>query len=92
MGLDEVGERVREQLAERLGFDCLDVIEDAKTYRATFGLRDRGKVLASALARLPIRRSLCDDLLVCGAIAGLWGRPSRWDPGGRSGGVMVALF
>lgn len=92
LGLDEVGERVREQLAERLGLDCLDVIEEARAYRAAIGLRGRGRVIARMLARLPIRRSLCDDLLVCGSIAGLWGRPSRWDPGGPVGGVLLPLF
>jgi hypothetical protein len=92
LGLTDMNQRIQEQLAERLGVAALDLIEAARTYRTAVGWRDRGKVIAGLLERLPIRRCLCDDLLVCGAIAGLWGRPSRWDPGGPLGGVVVSLF
>ncbi len=92
LGLSDVTQRVREQLSEHLGVAFLDLEEASRAYRQAFGWRDRGQAIARLLELLPIRRSLCDDLLVCGAIAGLWGRPSRWDPGGPLGGVMVSAF
>lgn len=92
LGLIGVEQRVRERLAELLGLDCLDLVEAARAFRQTRQWTDRGALIMRLLERLPLRRSLCDDLLVCGAIAGLWGRPSRWDPGGPLGGVMVSLF
>lgn len=92
LGLTEVEQRVREQLAERLGLAAMDVIEAARSHQRSTLWSGRGRVIARLLVRLPAGRSLCDALLACGAIAGLWGRPSRWDPGGPLGGVMVSLF
>lgn len=90
LGLIEVEQR--ERIADRIGVATMDVVEAARSYHSAPRWRERGWVLTRLLERLPIRRSLCDQVLVCGAIAGLWGRPSRWDPGGPLGGVMVTLF
>lgn len=92
LGLTAAEDRVREQIAERLGVAAMDLIAEARAYRTATGPRARALAITRTLERLPIRRCLCDDLLVCGAIAGLWGRPSRWDPGGPRGGVLRALF
>jgi hypothetical protein len=92
LGLIGVEQREREQIAERLGVAGMDLIEAARSYTSASRWHERGRVLTRLLETLPIRRSLCDEVLVCGAIAGLWGRPSRWDPGGPLGGVMVTPF
>jgi hypothetical protein len=92
LGLTAAEDRVREQLAECLGLATMDLIAEARAYRAATGPHARALAIERTLERLPVRRRLCDDLLVCGAIAGLWGRPSRWDPGGPQGGVLRALF
>jgi hypothetical protein len=92
LGLTDVERRVREQLAERLGLATMDLIEAARSYQRSTLWRGRGRIIARLLERLPTGRALCDALLACGAIGGLWGRPSRWDPGGPLGGVMVSSF
>lgn len=92
LGLTDVEQRVREQLAERLGLAAMDLIEAARSYQRSPLWSGRGRIIARLLGRLPTGRSLCDALLACGAIGGLWGRPSRWDPGGPLGGVMVSSF
>jgi hypothetical protein len=92
LGLAEMDSGTRERIAERLGVACLEVLDRARGYRWAQTFRVQGRLIVESLERLPVRRSLCDDLLVCGAIAGLWGRPSRWDPGGPAGGVLRPLF
>ena len=92
LGLTEVTERVQERLSEQLGLDCLEIREQARAYRTAKGPQSRGQVIEGILAGLPLRSCLVDDLLAGGCIAGLWGRPSRWDPGGPAGGVLRPLF
>jgi hypothetical protein len=76
-------QRYREQMAGMLGVSALHVLEGARRFRSSRGYRERGRAVMALLARLPTPRSLGERLLAAGAIAGLWGRPSRWDPGGR---------
>jgi hypothetical protein len=78
-------QRYREQMAGMLGVPALHVLEGARHFRNSRGYRERGRVVLALLARLPTLRSLGERILAAGAIAGLWGRPSRWDPGGRGG-------
>jgi hypothetical protein len=81
---DGEGERrAREQIAETLGVPALRLRDGAQRFRQGRGYRERGRAVMALLARLPTPRSLGERLLAAGAIAGLWGRPSRWDPGGR---------
>lgn len=92
LGLAAVDERSRERLAEQIGIAALDVMEAARAFERSLGLRDRGTAIVGLLGKLPVGQRLCDDLLVCGAIIGRWGRPLRWEVGGPLGGVMRALL
>jgi hypothetical protein len=77
-------QRHREQMAETLGVPALHLLEGARRFRLSRGYRERGRAVVEVLQQLPVPRSLSERLLAAGAIAGLWGRPSRWDPGGRT--------
>jgi hypothetical protein len=76
-------QRHREQMAEALGVPTLRLREGTQRYRQSRGYRERGRAVMDVVQQLPTPRSLNDRILAAGAIAGLWGRPSRWDPGGR---------
>lgn len=76
-------ERSRERIASALDVPHLTLRDAARDFASARGYRSRGAAVVSVLDRLAPRRSLVDDLSYCGAVAGLWGRPSRWDPGGR---------
>lgn len=92
LGLVAVDDRSRERLAEQIGVAALDVMEAARAFERSLGLRDRGKAIVELLGKLPVSQRLCDDLLVCGAVIGRWGRPLRWEVGGPLGGVLRALL
>jgi hypothetical protein len=77
-------DRDRERIAAALDIPHLTLRDAAHDFASAGGYRSRGAVVVSVLDRLALRRSLADDLSYCGAVAGLWGRPSRWDPGGRT--------
>jgi hypothetical protein len=74
------GSRVRESIAVALRVPALALHEAAASYPARGRWRDRAGALLSLL-RLSLRGK-ADVLLTAGHIGGLWGRPSRWDPGG----------
>jgi hypothetical protein len=80
----ETSDRAREQIAFALDVPHLALRDAARDFTSAGGYRSRGAAIVSVLDRLAPRRSLVDDLSYCGAVAGLWGRPSRWDPGGRT--------
>jgi len=90
LGIDPVADNAedephyREQIAETLGVPALRLRDGAQRYRLSRGYRERGRAVLKVLQQLPTPRSLAERLLAAGAIAGLWGRPSRWDPGGRT--------
>jgi len=90
LGIDPVANNAedephyREQIAETLGVPALRLRDGAQRYRLSRGYRERGRAVLKVLQQLPTPRSLAERLLAAGAIAGLWGRPSRWDPGGRT--------
>jgi hypothetical protein len=91
LGLVAQDSRSREQIAEQLGLAALEVMDAARVYTCARGLTERGRVIVGLVDRLPKRRRLYDDLLVCGALIGHWGRPMRWEAGGPLGGVLRAL-
>jgi hypothetical protein len=76
-------EPVRDQIADALWLPRLAARASARAYSMTRRLRDRSAVLLSLLVRVPLVRRRA-GLLVAGQLAGLWGRPSRWDPGGQT--------
>lgn len=71
----------REQLARQLDVPSLVLIEGARFFVEARGYQARGAVIAKVLRQLPQRPCLADDLVAAGHVAGLWGRPSWWDPG-----------
>lgn len=73
-------ERRRERLAETLCVPLLTLHEAPReSWHAGGSWTDRGQQIARVLreVREPAR------LLLAGEVGGLWGRPSRWDPGGH---------
>ena len=81
LGLDlATPERTRERLAATLSVPLLTLREAARqSWHAGGSWTERGLQLERVLleVREPVR------LLLAGEVAGLWGRPSRWDPGGH---------
>ena len=88
----EMTPSTREQLAWQLGVPCLVLIAASQSLAGFRGYRARGQVVVRIMRQLPVRPRLVDDLVAAGYVAGLWGRPSRWDPGGAGGGVLRPLF
>ena len=76
-----LSEPVRDHIADALWLPRLAARVSARVYSTSRLLRDRGAVVLELLARIPLARCRA-GLLVAGQRAGLWGRPSRWDPGG----------
>jgi hypothetical protein len=71
-----------EQVSRQLGTPTLTLVEAGGRWSSARGYRSRGAAIVSVLERLPWSEQLGDRILAAGAIGGLWGRPSRWDPGG----------
>jgi len=73
--------RLRERLSSVLGVPALSLHEAAATYGADRSWRARARTLMRVVSQvLAAGRPFL--LLHAGQVAGLWGRPSRWDPGG----------
>jgi hypothetical protein len=73
----------REPMARRLGVPTLVLVEQARRWKEAHGYRERGAAIARVLAEMEVSRSVSDRLMCAGALAGLWGQPSCWDPVGR---------
>jgi hypothetical protein len=76
-----VPERGRDTIADTLWVPRLAVREGAQAYGASRRLCDRAAAVLTAWTRVPLIRRHA-GVFVAGYVAGLWGRPSRWDPGG----------
>ena len=76
-----LSEAVRDQIADALWVPRLAARASARVYGTARLLVERSALLLELLGRVPLARRRA-GLLVAGCIAGLWGRPSRWDPGG----------
>lgn len=88
LGVGAMVEHLRELVAARLGVPLLELREASRAYANSSCWQERAEAVVRVLARLPARRILGEQLLACGAVAGIWGRPMRWDPGGW----LQALF
>jgi hypothetical protein len=75
-------EAVREALAACLGVPLLLLHEARRRYQASRSWRARAGAVMDVMRRLGARRRLPELWSRAGYLAGLWGRPSRWDPGG----------
>lgn len=82
LGLDlGLGERTRERIASALDVPLLRLRDrPATSWRSGGSWTDRGRAVGAVLEQ--VREPT--QLLLAGHVAGLWGRPSRWDPGGRT--------
>ena len=65
-----------------LGTPTLTLVEAGAQWSMAGGYRSRGAAIERVLESLPSSEHLGDRMLAAGAVGGLWGRPSRWDPGG----------
>ena len=82
----------RVHIARQLEVPTVDVLDASQDYAAAAGYRERGRAIRRVLLCLAPRPRLAADLLAAGHVAGLWGRPSRWDPGGPAGrGVLRSV-
>jgi hypothetical protein len=79
----QVRQRQREQVAQVLGIALLVLLDGAAGFAAS-GYRGRGRAIVAVLSELTIGAQLGDRLLASGSAMGLWGEPSRWDPGGEA--------
>lgn len=77
----EVEEEMSQRIAECLGVAWLVLSDQRSVYQSAPTYLDRGAAIVEVLKLLPVDRSLAHRLLTAGFIAGLWGRPKRWDPG-----------
>lgn len=75
--------RHREGMARRLGVPTLLLVGQARRWSEARGYQERGSAIALVLAEMEASRTISDRLMCAGEIEGLWGVPSRWDPGGR---------
>jgi len=71
--------RMREQLASALRLPALVLHEAASALSHAAGWRGKATLIVPLLERC---LDAAERLLIAGHVAGLWGRPSRWDPGG----------
>lgn len=80
LGLDvTLSARTEERVASALSMPLLTMREARSAYAAARSWTARGEAALRALGA--VERPA--GLLVAGHVAGLWGRPSRWDPGGQ---------
>jgi len=73
--------RLRERLSSVLGVPALTLHEAAAGYGANSSWRARAHTLMRVVSQV-LAAGRASVLLHAGQVAGLWGRPSRWDPGG----------
>lgn len=79
-----VGPRLREALATALGVALLVLCEASRAYEQARTWCARARVLMDVLQAVGARREQPELWFRVGHVAGLWGQPSRWDPGGSA--------
>jgi len=80
-GIDTgLADPARDIHAGELEMAALVLRDAARDWSEASGYRSRGTVVTSAMLGLPRGRCVLDRVLVAGALAGLWGRPYRWEP------------
>jgi len=77
----EIEDEACQRIAACLGIAWLALSDLRAVYQSAQTYLTRGPVIADVLEMVPVDRSLAHRLLTAGFIAGLWGRPKRWDPG-----------
>jgi hypothetical protein len=74
-----LSEQVRGRIADALSVPLLTLRAMAQTYAASRSMRERAGAVRRVLKYMDLARRRI-GLLVAGHFAGLWGRPSYWDP------------
>lgn len=82
------GARQQQAIADVLVVALLLLIEQAQQIARRPGYRSRGSAVCAILAALTTAPVVADRLAAAGYLAGLWGRPHRWDAGS---GVLRSL-
>ena len=87
-------EAQRSRVASLLGLRLLELTVAASCWAGAHGYRALGEVIVEVLGKLAGQPGLPDGLLATGHLSGLWGPPSRWEPGqDRAGpGVLRCPF
>lgn len=85
-------DRAREQVAVAIRLPLLELQDAARAFTTHRSWRARGELVRAFFSRVGVSPGALDGLLRAGSIAGNWGRPSRWDPGGEGRGRLVQLF
>jgi len=78
---NELAEKVVQDIAECLCVPYLALSDLRNSYSTALTYLEKGAVNVSALALIPVDRTLGDRFLQSGFIGGMWGHPERWDPG-----------
>jgi hypothetical protein len=82
MGLcPQMDDAVSQRIASVLGIAWLSLSDRRAEYQSVATYMEQGAVIKEILEMILLDRSLSHRLLTAGFIAGLWGRPQRWDPG-----------
>jgi hypothetical protein len=74
--------RLRERVSPIVRMPALALHDAARSYPELTRWRARAKLVLHLLRRC-LTGGPPDVLLAAGYVTGLWGRPSRWDPGGK---------
>lgn len=75
----DIDERLAEAASQTLNLHGLGHRQARADFAGAMHLRERGRVIVSVLARMPIAGALEGRLLCAGFQVGLWGRPVLWD-------------
>jgi hypothetical protein len=80
LGLRRAGAMNTQSLiADRFGLSTLDLLETQRLLEDKRRTQDRGESITLLLAKITIRASILDAILIAGALAGEWGPPIRWE-------------
>lgn len=83
VGIGPVDEVRRAEIAEQLGVPHLELRKGMGRWADASGYRSRGLAVVELVGLLGSGRCVCDQVIAAGAVAGLWGPASRWDPATR---------
>lgn len=77
----QIDDEVSQRIASLLEIAWLSLSDRRAVYQSAVTYMEQGAVIKEVLELIPLDRSLSHRLLRAGFIAGLWGRPERFDPG-----------
>jgi hypothetical protein len=66
-------------IADRLGVSTLELRDVQRMLEGKKRVQERGDLVFELLAKITVRPSTLDAMLIAGALAGAWGPPIRWE-------------